>query len=299
MFSFEPKIHDLAITAMRRHKDRLYRLWTFARALNEPHGSGIVALDDIQAQATKRSYKGFSPGTLRRLIREGEGVFWRTFRKDGRRFLELRGLYQVCQALGVRKLKRSPVYLKPRHLKTTLAFRAACYAARFAGDEFSNPISRKTLKRITGRSGNAQLRYERAMGKRIDKRYNAAMGGSWNNGDEVPEGHFVALVGGETVTLRRLPNSYRAQFDIAPRGIIRNVNRRLSGGNRLRPSGGRPQSQDRLFYDETKAAQRRAQALDECDRFYLQDDTRQWKREDCPTVMYSQWMVADRRLFCS
>lgn len=299
-FLFSPKIHpDLAIAILRQHKDRLYRLWTLARALDEPHGPGVVPLADLQAAVIKRGYRGFSSGTLRRLLREGEGTFWQAFHEDSNRHLKLRGLTQVCITLGVRKLRRSPVYLEAHHLKTTLAFRAACHAAQFVGDEFGNPISRQTLGRITGRSTGAQLRYERAMAGRIDKRRNAAMERSWSNGNEVPESCFVALVEGETVTLRRLPNSYRSRFDVAPRGSIRNVNRRISGGKPLRISGRGARSRDRLFYDDGRAAQRRAQGLDECDRFYLQDDARQWKSKECPTALWSQWTVADARLFCS
>lgn len=308
-FLFQPKIHpDLAIATLRQHKDRLYRLWTLARALNEPHGSGVVPLADIQAcregtlaagAVAERGYKGFSPGTLRRLLHEGEGVFWQMFNRGSERILRLHGLAQVCEALGVHKLKRAPVYLEPRHLKTMLAFRAACYASQFTSETFGNPISRKTLGRITGRSTGAQLRYERAMVGRIDKRRNAAMGRSWKNGDEVPEECFVALVAGETVTLRRLPNSYKAEFNVAPRGSIRNVNRYLSGGKPNRISGLGARSRERLFYDDDRAAQRRAQALSECDQFYLHDVTRRWKCKTRPTAMWSQWMVVDRGLFCS
>lgn len=131
------KIHpDLALACLRHKRDREYRLWTLARAVDTA-GTGRLAVTDLQDALDTWGIKGVSPGTVRRLLNAGEAAFWHRYnRRIGGWFIALSGLAAVCLFFGVDKLRHSPVYVPLELVRTVKKFRAAIFASPFArGDD--------------------------------------------------------------------------------------------------------------------------------------------------------------------
>lgn len=252
------KIHpDLGLAAMRKRLDRPYRVWVLARSL-DPLGRGYVELSVIMALIEREKVRGLSPQSFNLLIKSGHGVFWKFFRMpDGTRYLQLISLERVCLALEVDRLRYSPVpfdYLRARSLR---AFRSFIYASIFpSGNEFSRPISRRTLEKLTGKKARTQQLYDGYAG--VEKIGNAQPTGlEWKRGDDIPAGFTVDYVNGKLGLLKRLPNSYKTSFEKAPRGMLKHVNRSLCG-NPLRKGEGETK-RNKLFYDTYKSASKRIQ----------------------------------------
>lgn len=299
------KIHpDLAFAALRSRHDRGLRVWLLARAL-DTHGAGCVRLADLRAFLVTNRIRGLSSGTLRRLIRSEYEVFWTTYRdstRGGDRYLQLRGLTAVCKALGLDKLRRTPVLLPLALARTLAGFRAGLFASFFAGDEFSNPISRTALQALTGASGRTQLRWRRLLCNRLQCQRNAiATDQKWRRGDEIPDGHYVDKLGNQIVLLRRLPNAYRSDFQLTHRGMVRKVNNRLNITHAARLCGAAQVKRERLFYNEPRAAQRRMQSLAEGDTFYLRGAEvggRPMPAARGGAILWSRFRIADQGMYC-
>lgn len=287
--------------AHQQGRDRQYRLWTIARFL-DPKGSGRIPVARLEEFATDTHARGLSASVLCRLLQAGDGTFWTVYEADGERWIKLRGLANVSEALGVEKLRANPVYLELRYARSLRAFRAACLYSRFAGDELSNPISRKTIEKISGVKPRTQRAYARALGDRLDVQQNAATTSrEWSRGDDVPDGHFVDYVDGETRVLRWLPNSYRLHFLVAPRGMTRHVNRQLRGHSARTP-GAEARNVKRLFYKSARGAVRRMQQLAEGDWFYHPggdvDGEKTVKASRCGAMLWTQTRIANGRVYC-
>lgn len=295
-----PKLYpELSQIALRQRHTKQYRVWTMARAI-DIDGSGQVRLSDITAQAHAVNCKGLSPGSLRHILSAGCGLWWETYERDGERWLELRGLAQVCEKLGIHKLSGYPIYISWNNLRTLKSFRAICHASQFEY-HFGSPISRRTLQKLTGRCGATQRRYEKMYYRSVRVRPNGRLKKeALEHGDAIPSGHRVVFIGGQPCLIQVLPNSYRATFARAPRGMIRNVNRFLSG-ERWKAAGGNPgrtsgpgTRHERIFYDDCQAARRRGEALDEDDQFFVRNTDHKTHDE---TGIYQRWSVANEHLF--
>jgi hypothetical protein len=293
-----PELFD---AASREGRDREYRLWLLARFL-DPEGSGRVSIAHLQELANRERMRGLSRSSVCRLLQAGEGTFWHVYEDQGQRYVRLQGLASVCVALDVEKLRSNPVYIELRYARSLKAFRAACFYARFAGDKPSNPISRQTLEDLSGVKTRTQRSYARALGDRLDVNQNAATTSrEWTRGDDVPEGHFVDYVDGDTRVLRRLPNSYQAGFLVAARGMMRHVNRRLRG-NSARTEGAEERSCKRLFYRSQKASNRRMQRKAEGDWWYSIggdiDGQKAVNASRCGAVLWTQNRIVNGAVYC-
>ena len=267
------KVHpSLAMAAMKAKVDRQYRVWVIARSLPDA-GSGRVKVRDLAALIEREDVGGLSPGTLRRLLRAGgDGVFWTIFHDaSGDKVLYLRGLARVCEALGVERLSYTPLLVAVRWVKSLKGFRAVCYVSMFpCGDEFSNPISRRVIEGLTGKTPRTQRNYDAALAGKLRKRDNAKIVGKPRHGDEIPDGHYLDKVrtrDGDDylVLLQRLPNSFMVGFERGRRGMMRKVNQRLRYSLQNVGRGKR----EKLFYRDPVAAQRRIQQQRESDWFCI------------------------------
>jgi len=273
------KIHPaLAQRAMKLKRDREYRLWVLARSLPGA-GSGRVRVADIVALIEQEDINGLSPGTLRRLLSSGAGVFWKVCVQDGDKVLYLAGLAAVCGALGVVKLSYLPVFLPTRWARTLGGFRAACYASAFPESEWSNPISRAVLEKLTGKTARTQQRYDAALSAKLSKRENAKIvNGKPKHGEELPPGVYVdkrrTANGDEFILLQRLPNSYQIEFARGRRGMMRRVNQRLRYSLQF---VGR-EKRDKLFYRNEADVNRRLECNKPDDFFYRLKTVKKWPR---------------------
>lgn len=310
----EPKLYsELGEICLLKKLDRCYKLWTMARAL-DLQGCGRIDVSRLQQVANRRELRGLSPGTVRRLLNAGNGTFWTVhYYSDGTRWLELHGLRRVCVALGVDKLRPDPVYIPWRYLKTTRAFRVAIYAALFARDGWSNPVSRAVIEKRVGYTARTQRYWQAAAGDKMQTRQNAALTSmtyaQWEELRELdPESvrglfpDFLENNDDELAILKRLPNSYSADLPRAARGMVRRVNRQLRADNPVRygPDGDTQPDKLKRYYTNQRAAQRRMQALQSDEPFYLALPGRDGKPVTARggAVLWSRWQIADRRLFC-
>ena len=310
----EPKVYpELGEICMLKKRDKEYKLWTMARAL-DLYGRGRIDVSRIQQVASGRGLRGLAPGTIRRLLNAGNGVFWTVhYYSDSTRWLDLHGLRRVCVALGVDKLRRDPVYIPWRYLKTTRAFRVALYGALFAGDTFSNPVSRAVIEKRIGYKPRTQRYWQGLAGDKMHARQNAALTSmtyaQWEElRDKDPEAvrglfpDFLDVHSDELEILKRLPNSYAADLPRAARGMVRRVNQQLRADNPIRygPDGDTKPDKLKRYYTNQRAAQRRMQALQGDEPFYLalpgRDNEPVMARGGA--VVWSRWQIADRRIFC-
>lgn len=264
------KLHtELFDAASQTGTDRLYRLWALLRAI-DADGRGVVAISELRGLVRRHRLRGLSPAVVSRLLRDGRGTWWDTYRHNGRRWVAYRSLGNVCVSLGVPKLRRHPVCVPFRYARTLRVFRAVGVYARFAGNKLSAPISRATLERLTGVAPRTQRAYASALCETVDVVANAATTSqTWAPGDgDVPDGHFVDYVDGKLRVVKRLPNSYRASLLPAARGMVRRVNRRLRGNPVRTVAGTGTRSDGRLFYHKPKAAVKRELRGDEGDSWY-------------------------------
>jgi len=310
------KIHpDLGAAVMRCKLERYFRVWTIARSL-DPEGSGRVSIAVLQKAFDDNGIRGTKPDTVKRLLRAGHGVWWRVTPE----WVYLRGLAQVCAALELPRLRKNPVIIPLQFAKSLRAFRAALHASQFAGDKFSNPISRKVLTGITGYSRRTQSNWERALPDTIEKRKNGqATDLPWQRGDPVPDGHYITVIGGKATVVKRLPQSYRSALFTAQRGRMRKANNFLSGNScrqgvgpehqfgpcALATNDGRQgwqeQRAEKLFYYERTAAKRRWDQLTEGESFYIArtDQYKRPVRDRSGAVLWQRVQVHDECLFFS
>ena len=261
----------LAAACYRAGCDRQYRLWAIARKL-DPHGSGQITLTALQQELNKLRVSGRSPRNVRRLLRGGEGVFWRILQDgDGDPVIRLCSLENTARAVGCAHVGRA-VYLAGTMLASLQVFRAAAVRASIearTGPGLNNPKSRATIERMTGIKRRQQQRYEGALGGRFKTQRNLA---PVDPSRGIPlvqhqEGKYtldpryrVTHVEGVAVLVKQIPNSYRvnrATVQLAPRGRTRKTNRALNE-SRYRAAGKR---WERRYWDIPRNDPRKANRL--------------------------------------
>jgi len=246
------------------HADKCYRLWTLARFL-DADGTGRVTLERLQREIKRRSWRGLGGRSFRRAVRAGEGTFWTACQFSDGSGLLLHGLLRVCEVLGVRKLQRQPVLVKVIRGKTLKTWRAVLYTSYFPHGEFSSPISRATLEKLTGRERHTLLGYERAMGKKVQKQRNQVLTTKpFERGDPIPDGHHPEIVKGQIVLVQYIPSSYKMRYKQAARGMCNRVNEQLRGNSLI--VADREQTK-RFYYEDAHAATKRRQDLVDFDSY--------------------------------
>ncbi len=212
-------IAELFAAARQRHQDLEVGLWFCLRALNLS-GSGILRLD-----ATLQALQdyGYSPQTVRRILRKGDGAYWRLDRTRGTRII-LTGLKRLAvdHYPGVRMSTK--VAIQPQEYRGVHQRRAIGYQAWLVHRE-DLPTSRQAITQATGVSRRSQQRYDRTT--KTGKRPNYAFAYD-QDGQLQPMTHGVEGKSQMYYQIRRLPNTYVTHMHRLPRGMIRKVNARAS-----------------------------------------------------------------------
>ncbi len=138
--------------------------------------------------------------------------------------IKLYGLERVAEYLGVSGLGRlvevPASVFRGRGVKS-----AWLYASFFKPDGFkSKPISRDSLKAITGVSRRSQVRYDKVAGTRRTANFAVQDDGK---GGFVPVLESRPGKNKQYLTVRRLGNNYHSKAMIAPRGMVKKVNAEL------------------------------------------------------------------------
>jgi len=215
---------DVSQEAMRKKKAKELRVWYLLRRLDEQGGGRVDRTVAQEALSEVMSYE-----TLRRVINSGKGLFWEiAVCKDGRWLIELRGLEQVCVALGIKVLRKNPAIIPWQACMNLVEFKSAAFGSWFRVAD-ANPISRRTLKGLFNVASSTQVRYTEKAGTETIKHL-APMGlivtGSIPS-DMKKAGYFSQEIGGRIVLCKTMPNSYYTDMKDAKRGRMGKINQSL------------------------------------------------------------------------
>jgi len=244
------------------------RLWLLLRVY-DTDGRGWWTRTDVKAVFTEASSPACfcSPRYLRQLLALGEGLFWR---QDASGKVWLRGQAKVAASLGLRRLPGRAVELPTSVLLGPIGdLRAHLYAAFHSSrGETSAPISRESLRDLSGASPRTQQAYEKRAKVRVQPCL--AVGGvagtatassaalqeyAWQHGRAAFTFHDRRGRHGrpgQTMPARRLPNRFAGPHPTGRRS--RRLNRRLAG---LCHQGDAGNGRGGGCADERRAAKRR------------------------------------------
>jgi hypothetical protein len=213
------------------------RLYHLCMALI-PKGSGYVKLDQVKRYYTfdHSPYRVFTPRRLRQILAEGDGVFWERHTDSA---LWLKSPDKIAAALGVGQIGGAPVALPvypllDGHRETAAAFYAAWHAGR--GDD-PNPISRATIRKITGACKSSQIAYDvladlqarRNVGIVGDATKENCQAAAWRFGHVWKFRDHTGKLGrrGWVYAAICLPSSYQSPYATLPKGRQRRLNASL------------------------------------------------------------------------
>lgn len=208
---------ELAIAALKSHRDKPLALWHCLRAVNS-WGSGVLDLE-AAIEALVNTF-GYTHRTAFRHLAEGEGHFWtRTYQK-GRAVIKIEALKNVCEYLDT-YINRRVVTVPAKQFQSLKLRRAWLYASfhQVKGNKKARPISRQSLKETTGVIERTQLRYDRLAGTRKIPTFKV-----WEvNGQVVPAYHIVESKGRQYRKHWRLGSIYHCQASKAAPGMTKKV----------------------------------------------------------------------------
>jgi hypothetical protein len=219
-----------------------------------------MTLDDLRAEGMKLWSRSKTYSAIRDAARLGLLAVV-TRQRDGARVVALRSLATVAQVFKVSDLGARPVLARLSALRTAATFKAAAFCAYVAGrsGETTRPISRETLRGLTGIGRRTQARYERRNNGRRNgqtrRRPNFAVIGHGPVAGARENVHGACFMWGGAV-VRPLPNSYSSTLATASGSRLRKVSRALKGGL---VASGAGQHTARVFFTDAETARKAAQ----------------------------------------
>jgi len=239
---------DLNMVALKQGKHKELRLWYLLHALDEKGGGRVMKDAAQKALEGIMSYEVF-----RTTLLDGQGDFWEVRRrkesKGGGELIELRGLPKVAMALEVARLRKDPVLIPLDAFPKMDEFRAFLFGSFFTHSEGKepNPISRETLKQLSGLSVPTQVKYDKTAGTEVTKNVGVVgPSGGIPPSDMQAEGYYITEVDGQLQLCKRMPNSYSSDLPRAPRGRMKKANQKLAA---CRNEGRETVTERRYFRD--------------------------------------------------
>ncbi len=237
-------------TAILKHDGgTVGRLWLVLRANFAGEGqSGMVSTDPQGDESHSlwpsltENFPQYSKRYLSDLLNRGEGIYWQ---RDAFGRLWLHGVTKLAGQLGVQRLQGSRVIIPLADLTGKLTkMRTSLQAAFHVSRGNDSPISRATLRDLTGISERSQREQEQENSRLIDSKRNYRLDGvanpvsAENHSFRYQQNsfHFTDKRGmqGEQGVIHlahQLPNSYTARYARASRGRKRKINRQLNRVN--------------------------------------------------------------------
>jgi hypothetical protein len=227
-------------TAILRHDGgTVGRVWLVLRAhFAGERQSGMISAADLWASLTE-NFPQYSRRHLRDLLQRGEGIYWQ---RDAHERLWLTGITTLAVRLGVERIEGKRVIIPLADLTGKLSrMRLALQAAFHASRNHDNPISRATLRDLTGISERAQREQENAHAELITTRLNYSIDGLATESSLQTHAfrhqqgafQFTDSMGqqgkqGDIYLAHQLPNSYTARYQCAGQGRKHKINRQLT-----------------------------------------------------------------------
>lgn len=269
---------DIAVAWLARQMVAPARLWLLARLADE-RGQGWLSLEELGKKFcdAASAFRFVGKRQLRNLLKQGEEIFW-TCRHNR---LWLRSTVKVAAALGIEKFKQVAVKLPVAQLLEKISVVRAYFYATFHSSracqpqletQFSPPIARQTLKKITHLSRQTQRRYERlakirtlanfAVGHPLTPEREQIAAAQYGNALF----HLTDYAGthgraGITYLAWQLPNSYGSGQLLQPLGRKRRLNRKLAvlwqkgtAGNDKSSGANQRRRQTKRFFKEAVQA---------------------------------------------
>jgi len=274
-------VHPTMLLAMlKQNLEAPGRVYFLLRSL-DTDGRGWLEIDSIRRLLTQKDSPWRICGwrRLRQLLREGEEVFWS---RDDRDRLWLHGAHKIAHTLDCKRLAGFPILLPVSSLLGGIqAVRAAFYAA-FHGGRHSSPISRQTLRVVSGVAERTQRVYDRLA--QVQRQRNLAVGERYSQ-DAIQERAwakgravfcFVDTKGlqgraGRDYIAWNLPNSYQAAYQRRSRGSRKRLNRKLADLVNKGIPGNDDKAVEKLFFSNGALAAKRYNRDSEIDAYWQQE----------------------------
>lgn len=274
----------IAMAILRQHLEAPARVYFLLRVIDSV-GRGWLPLEQIREQLTQKESPLRICGwrRLRQLLKEGEGIFWQ--RDDSGR-LWIKGAHRIAYTLNSGRLQGFPVALPTQALLGGIqAVRAAFYGC-FHGGRDSKPISRDTLRSVTGLAERTQRSYDRVA--KIKRQRNMAIGEqysqekaqerAWLKGRAVF--HFIDTKGlqgraGREYVAWHLPNSYQTTYQRRSRGSRKRLNRKLNDLLTKGITGNTEAAVEKVFFPTGALAVQRYNRDPDIDAYWRQEQLMQ------------------------
>lgn len=227
---------------LKQHEAPQARLYLLVRLIDK-QGQGWVDFDLLVKLFTNRQspYYIFTRKRLKQIVRKGNGRFWGF--TDNKR-IRYKSPDKIAFELDCKRLTGKSVAMPREALLSGIQqFRAYCQAAYVTGrGDGDKPISRFTLRCLTGLSASSQRTYGRIA--HIKHKVNVAISTSEKYSQEALQekqwkfgGHVFRFTdykgvqdgnqpGDECLAWQR-PNSYQTSLETVPKGRQRKINRAI------------------------------------------------------------------------
>jgi hypothetical protein len=288
------KVYPSLAAAMRQAKlTAVFRVWLLCHALDVDR-RGVLDVGQVYDTLAGKGSPWRIGGRrrLQQIIATGQGVLWdRDKLKNDRLQLRLYGPARVAVGLGVPRLAGQPVAVPVTDLleglhSTNAALFSAVLTLRNDGDGQGRPVTRATLRQLTGTAFSTQRTYAKTAAIRSRPNYvilegaadtEARQAAHWTHG----RGVFVFVdhdgrQGGgrrRAYLARPMPNSYDSPLQLAARGRQRKVNKRLN----LVTNGARGNAADvdysKLYHDNPTEAGKAYNRRPTTDHYWRQCET--------------------------
>lgn len=216
----------------RRTLASVGRVYFLLRAYDQQGSGKLETSDAIRClvsctSSTRRNIRG--------ILKQGNGLTW----KLANDHIYLASAANIAIALDAGKLTGKPVYIPVCDFTAGIQKVKAAFLAAYHAGRDANPITRQAIRQLTGIPERTQQVYDKltetAVIRNIASRGEAAtkenrQRRSWQHG----KGAFVFIDyrgvnfrKGAAVMAWRLPNSYNAPYEQAPKGRQRKHNKRI------------------------------------------------------------------------
>jgi hypothetical protein len=261
--------------------DGPYRLYKILQALDR-EGRGWLPNPFVEKALTSKKSRRYIYGRrqLKNILMRGEGLFWQRAKSKGELRIRLVARAKVAGRLLNSPLRGREVTFPLQHILgrgrgRQAAVNAALYTAVHAGQIASKgkagPISRATLRDVSGCSSYRQRRYEKRMGITVARHIHILGAHSQYKLQQVRIHHGLPAYKhtdyhgkinrhrrGAHYIARRLPNSYITPdtFAVLHSRRQRTINRQLAGLCHMGSEGSDSDNYVRLFHENAVTAVR-------------------------------------------
>ena len=251
---------SIAAAALKAGEGAAFRIWSLL--MHEWGGAGgwttRAAAHELLVSNDGGVFK--SNRRLNQILCAGSGSFW-TIDEDGR--IWLHGAARVAAVLKVEHLQGKRVYVPLKKLRGSIKNAKAALYSTIHASRKAQPISRATLRDLTGVAERTQVDYDQSAETKTTRNFalvasntpeNAQQAAfkfgqsvfafvDWKGKQGAENGRYIA---------QRLPNTYNTALITAPKGRRKKVNRRLK--DLVKKSGAREQQALTLFHSDGKRA---------------------------------------------